>query len=81
MQGHGAAARLPLTGAVRYMEHLRHLPLRIGDYRPSQRGHFFGAQASLHRQQKHHAVARRIAGGGQVAQNRPLLGEANNQWC
>jgi hypothetical protein len=43
-----------------------------------QRGHFFGAEAGLHRQQKHHPVTRRIAGSGQGPQNGPLLGRTDN---
>ena len=33
VQGDGAAAGLPLTRAVGHVEHLRDLPLRIGDHR------------------------------------------------
>jgi hypothetical protein len=47
MQRHGAAAGLPLTGAVGHVHHVRDLPLRIGDHGPRQRGHFFGPEASL----------------------------------
>jgi hypothetical protein len=49
VQGNGAATRFPFTGPVRDVEHLGDLPLRIGDHRPGQRRHFFGAQAGLHR--------------------------------
>jgi len=44
MQGNGAAAGLPLAGAVGHVEHLRDLSLRIGDHRPGERGHFFGLE-------------------------------------
>ena len=77
-QGHGAAARRPLTGAVRHVEHLRDLSGRIGDHGPGQRGHCFGAQAGFHGQQEHDAIPRRRAGGDQVPQNRPLLGRTDN---
>ena len=69
---------LPFTGAVGHVDHLRDLPGRIGDHRPGQRGHFFGAEAGLHRQEEHDPVARRIAGGVQVPQNGPLLGRTDN---
>ena len=78
MQGYGAAAGLPFTGAVGHVHHLRDLSLRIGDHRPRQRRHLFGAEARFHRQEEHDTVARRIAGGGQIAENGPLLGEAHN---
>ena len=32
----GAAARLPFTGAVGHVHHVRDLPLRVGDHRPRQ---------------------------------------------
>jgi hypothetical protein len=38
----------------------------IGDHGPGQRGHLFGPEARLERQQKHDAVARGIAGGVEV---------------
>jgi hypothetical protein len=78
MQGNGATARLPLTGAVRDVEHLCHLPVRIGDHRPGQRGHCFGAQAGLHREQEHDAIPRWRAGRDEIAQNGPLLGGTDN---
>jgi hypothetical protein len=78
MQGNGAAAGFAFTGAVGHVQDLCHLPLRIRDHRPGQRGHFFGAEAGLHRQQKHHPVTRRIAGGLQITQNGPLLGRTDN---
>jgi len=43
-----------------------------------QRGHFFGAEAGLHRQQKHHPVTRRIAGGDQIAENGPFPRRTDN---
>jgi hypothetical protein len=78
VQGHGPTARLPLTGAVGHVQPLRDLPLRIRDHGPRQGGHFFGAEAGLHRQQKHHPITRRRAGGDQLAQNRPLLDRTDN---
>jgi hypothetical protein len=78
VQRNGTAAGLPFTSAVRHVHDLRDVPGRIGDHGPGQRGHLFGAEAGLERQQEHDPVARGIAGGGQVAQNRPLLGRTDN---
>jgi hypothetical protein len=36
VQRNSAAARLPLTGAVRHVHHVRDLPLRIGDHGPGE---------------------------------------------
>jgi hypothetical protein len=71
-------AGLPFTGAVGHVHHIRDLPLRICHHGPGQRGHFFGPEAGLERQQEHDAIARGIAGGDQVPQNRPLLGGTDN---
>ena len=78
MQGNGPAARFAFTGTVRDVEHLRHLPLRIGHHRPAQRGHLFRPETGLHREQEHDAIARRRAGRHQIAQNGPLLGGTDN---
>jgi len=78
MPGNGTASSLAFTGAVRDVQHLRDLPLRIGPHRPSQRGPCFGAEPRLYRQQKYDAIPRRITGGGQVPQNGPLLDRAHN---
>ena len=37
----------PLLEHYRYVHHVCDLPLRIGDHRPGQCGHVFGAQAGL----------------------------------
>jgi hypothetical protein len=60
------------------MQHLRDLPLRIGDHGPGQRRHLFGPEARLERQQDHDPVARRRAGGSQVPENGPLLDRTEN---
>jgi hypothetical protein len=60
------------------VQHLRHVPLRIGHHRPGQRSHGFGAQTGLHREQKHDPVACGRAGGGQGAQHGPLLGRTDH---
>ena len=48
VQGKGTAARLPFTGAIGHVQHLRDLPLRIRDHRLGQPGHCFGPETSLH---------------------------------
>jgi len=49
VQRNGAPTGRALAGPVLEVDRLRHLPGRIGHHGPGQRGHFFGAEAGLHR--------------------------------
>src|SRR6266850_641217 len=65
-----ATAGLALAGTVLQVDGLGHLPCGIRDHGPGQGGNFLGAEAGLHRQEKHDAIPVRVAGCLEVPQDR-----------